>query len=188
MYFSCHALELAFPVDPVGVMHLWLAADFWVSAQLVPWCYFSAEKIGVPVCSDPNQHLCRWFCFCGSRSAGLCAKQLTQRCMESSAALIKICTDVPGWRGREEHCWNAAVKQVESASCQITNGQAQRASAFALELHRSIQGCESLLTVLVPLCTSGGSLKRFLNFLTVFLNCHWLPVEPVFKSPSYVYV
>lgn len=69
MYFSCHALELAFPVDPVGVMHLWLAADSWVSAQLVPWCYFSAEKIGVPVSSDPNQHLYWLFCFCGSRSA-----------------------------------------------------------------------------------------------------------------------
>lgn len=66
MYFSCHALELAFPVDPVGVMHPWLAADSWVSAQLVPWCYFSAEKLGyqsgvtqTSPCAHCSASLCR---------------------------------------------------------------------------------------------------------------------------------
>lgn len=188
MYFSCHALELAFPVDPVGVMHLWLAPDIWVSAQLVPWCCFSAEKIGVPVSSDPNQHLCRWFCSCAPRSAGLCAKQLTQSCIENLAALIKTCTDVPGWRGREEHCWNTTVKQVESAYCQITKLSSTVCKSICSWAAQKCSRCESLLTVLVPLRTSGGSLTRFLTSLSVFLNCRWHTVEPVLKSPSYVYV
>lgn len=116
MYFSCHALELAFPVDPVGVMHPWLAADSWVSAQLVPWCYFSAEKLGYQSGVTQTSP-------CAHCSASLCHGMLSIRPLCKAidtgvhGKLCSISTDTQGCArvgGRDGSCCNGAVNPQES--------------------------------------------------------------------------
>lgn len=116
MYFSCHALELAFPVDPVGVMHPWLAADSWVSAQLVPWCYFSAEKLGYQsgvTQTSPCAHSCASLCQ-GMLSIGpLCKGTDTG----VHGELCSMSTDTQGCArvgGRASCCCRGAVKPQEA--------------------------------------------------------------------------
>lgn len=115
MYFSCHALELAVPVDPVGVMHPWLAADSWVSAQLVPWCYFSAEKLGYQSGVTQTSP-------CAHCSASLCrgAPSICPLCKVVDTGvqgqLCSISTDTQGCArvgGRASSCCRGAVNPQE---------------------------------------------------------------------------
>lgn len=120
MYFSCHALELAFAVDPVGVMHPWLAADSWVSAQLVPWCYFSAEKLGYQSGVTQTSP-------CAHCSASLCQGMLSIRPLGKvidTGVHGKLCssgTDTQGCArvgGRDSSCCSGAVDPQEAAKGQ----------------------------------------------------------------------
>lgn len=146
MYFSCHALELAFPVDPVGVMHPWLAADSWVSAQLVPWCYFSAEKLGYQSGVTQNSP-------CAHCSASLCQGMLSMGplCKVTDTGvhgkLCSISTDTQGCArvgGRASSCCSGAVNPQEARAgpgCQGSSTAGVGAGPCSAQTRRALGHC-----------------------------------------------